>query len=262
MRDANSTGLQLPIADLYAAVLGRPPRDGELAQWRSALDGRPPPDALARNLLEIARRAPPGQPCPAPPASPAGRADPPEIEADLRVFAKFWVENRDWLTGQPAPPDVVAQVQDAAFGDAAVLGAVAGAMLPGRVVDLRRPDFDVDGLGMNDLLLVETPEVSQTGHDINFVLFGVLPMLRPGVLIRFSEVYGSDELGGAAAPVRAWNGALRRFLGDNRDYEVVFFNRMFRSEYAELIEATLPRFLTDPGSGLWLRKLGASLLGR
>jgi hypothetical protein len=43
---------------------------------------------------------------------------------------------------------------------------------------------------------------------------------------------------------------------------VVFFNRMFRRELAELVEATLPRFLDEPGAGLWLRKLGPRLEAR
>ncbi len=167
-----------------------------------------------------------------------------ELEADIRVFARFWMENRDRLA-----PD-----SDEAYGDAVVLAAMRAAMRPDAVVAYGE-GADLAALGLNDILLIDTPRAAGPESDLGEVLSGVLPALRPGVLIRFTGVAADDELASAPAPNRAWNRALRGFLRDNGDYEVVFCNRMFRRELAELVEATLPRFLDEPGSGLWLRKL-------
>jgi hypothetical protein len=168
-----------------------------------------------------------------------------ELEADVRVFARFWMDNRDRLE-----PD-----GDEAYGDAVVLSAMTAAMRPDAVVAYEA-DADLGALGLNDLLLVDTPRVAGPEGDLSGLLSGGLPTLNPGVLIRFTGVAADDELASAPAPNQAWNRALRGFLRDNPDYEVVFCNRMFRRELADLVEATLPRFLDEPGSGLWLRKLG------
>src|SRR5688572_10855767 len=145
-----------------------------------------------------------------------------ELEADVRVFARFWMENRDRLA-----PD-----GDEAYGDAVVLAAMKGAMRSDSVMDYA-DGADVGGLGLNDLLLVDTPRVAGPEGDLGEVLSGALPALGPGVLIRFTGVAADDELASAPAPNRAWNRALRGFLRDNGDYEVVFCNRMFRRELAE-----------------------------
>ena len=167
-----------------------------------------------------------------------------ELEADVRVFARFWMENQERLLPEGDEP----------YGDAVVLAAMKAAIRPDAIVDYGEA-ADLGALGLNDMLLVDTPRAAEPEGDIDEVLSGVLPALAPGVLIRFTGVTADDETGAPPAPDRAWNRALRRFLRDNGDYEVVFANRMFRVEMAELVEGTLPRFLDEPGSGLWLRKL-------
>src|SRR5688572_19326415 len=142
-----------------------------------------------------------------------------ELEADVRVFARFWMENLEGLS-----PD-----GDEAYGDAVVLNAMKAAMRPDAVVAYG-DGADLGALGLNDMLLVDTPRAAGPEGDLGEVLSGALPALGPGVLIRFTGVAADDELAGAPAPNRAWNRALRGFLRDNGDYEVVFCNRMFRRE--------------------------------
>ena len=167
-----------------------------------------------------------------------------ELEADVRVFGRFWLDNR----GRLAPQG------EGAFGDAVVLSAMTAAMRPDLTLDYV-PGAELAGLGMNDLLLVDTAQVAGEPGGLEAFLGATLAGLRPGVLIRFSGIVADEELAGAPEPQQAWNRALRGFLWDNGDYEAVFFNRMFARELGDLIESTLPRFLEDPGSGLWLRKL-------
>lgn len=173
----------------------------------------------------------------------------PELEADVRVFARFWMEHQERLAAA-GPEDGVA------FGDAVLLAAMTAAVRPDAIVQVDEPGADLTSLGLNDILLFDTPRLAGAG-ELDEAL-AKLPALRPGVLVRLTGVVTDEELAAAPAPNQAWNRAVRAAVAGDPDYEVVFFNRLFRQELAPLIEATLPRFLDEPGAGLWLRKLGAA----
>lgn len=124
-------------------------------------------------------------------------------------------------------------------------------------VQATEPDL-YEALGPGDILFIDSTHVSKAGSDVNFELFEILPRLKPGVVVHVHDVfypfeYPEDWLFNQR---RSWNEAylLRAFLTFNSAFEVLFFNDYFGRHHADHVRATLPRFLDNPGGGLWLRK--------
>ena len=117
-----------------------------------------------------------------------------------------------------------------------------------------------EDLQQNDILFIDSTHVLKTASDVHFELFEVMPRLRNGVLIHFHDVHYPFEY-----PESwifdlnySWNEiyAVRAFLMYNREFEIMYFNSFFASEYALLIDITYPQMLRNPGGSLWLRKMG------
>ncbi|HEY9217013.1 MAG TPA: class I SAM-dependent methyltransferase [Phenylobacterium sp.] len=110
-----------------------------------------------------------------------------------------------------------------------------------------------------DLLFIDSTHVLKTGSDVWYELFRVLPALAPGVLIHLHDIFWPFEYPRhwVVGANQSWNElyALHAFLMSNADYQVLMFNDYFAQLERPLIEATLPRFLTNPGGSIWLRKL-------
>lgn len=110
-----------------------------------------------------------------------------------------------------------------------------------------------------DWLFVDSSHVCKTGSDLHFLLFDVLPHLKPGVIVHFHDVLWPFEY-----PERwtlrlrwAWNEAyfLRAFLQYNCAFENLFFTGFVAQRIPEIFNAS-PQKLTDPHaiSSLWLRR--------
>lgn len=122
-------------------------------------------------------------------------------------------------------------------------------------------------LGANDILFIDSSHVSKVGSDVNHILFNVLPLLKPGVIVHFHDIFYPFEypldwvLGGVA-----WNEAylLRAFLQNNNSYKIIFFNDYLKRLYPEQLHEALPISIKDtdpdralhnaPGNSIWLRK--------
>lgn len=113
-------------------------------------------------------------------------------------------------------------------------------------------------LEVGDLLFIDSTHVSKTGSDVNFELFEILPRLKPGVIVHFHDIFYPFEYPDPwiFEARRSWNELyiLRAFLMYNPAFAVLFFNDYFGRRHAEHARAGLPRFLENPGGGLWLRK--------
>lgn len=131
-----------------------------------------------------------------------------------------------------------------------------------RVQLLRCPVQDVsleyfETLQENDVLFIDSTHVAKAGSDVIYLLFQVLPRLRPGVLVHFHDIfwpfeYPKDWL----LEGRSWNEAylLRAFLTFNSAFEIVRFNSFLASELPDVFAGQDRRFLTDHGASIWLRK--------
>jgi hypothetical protein len=112
-------------------------------------------------------------------------------------------------------------------------------------------------LEANDILFVDSSHVSKIGSDVNFIVFEILPALKPGVLIHFHDILWPFEY-----PLqwiidgRAWNEAylLRAFLQYNTQFDVLLLNSFVGHAFRTFMETNMPLFLKDPGGSLWLRK--------
>jgi hypothetical protein len=48
-------------------------------------------------------------------------------------------------------------------------------------------------LKKNDILFVDSSHIAKTGSDLNYILFEILPVLKPGVLIHFHDIFYPSE---------------------------------------------------------------------
>ena len=111
---------------------------------------------------------------------------------------------------------------------------------------------------MNDVLFVDSGHVLKTGNDLHHVLFEVLPVLTPGVVIHFHDIFWPFEYPATWVldERRAWNEnyALRAFLSGNAGYEILFFNDYFARYQLDAMRAAHKLIARNTGGSLWLRK--------
>jgi hypothetical protein len=65
------------------------------------------------------------------------------------------------------------------------------------IINKKVQSIDLDtflSLSENDILFVDSTHVSKVGSDVNFILFEVLPALKPGVLIHFHDIFYPFEM--------------------------------------------------------------------
>ena len=111
--------------------------------------------------------------------------------------------------------------------------------------------------GLNDIVVIDSTHVAKAGSDVNFLLFEVLPRLRPGVLVHFHDIfypfeYPSDWVYSG----RGWSEAylLRAFLMYNAEFKIVLFNTFLELFHQELFAAEYPLCLRNPGGSIWIRR--------
>jgi predicted O-methyltransferase YrrM len=108
----------------------------------------------------------------------------------------------------------------------------------------------------NDILFIDSTHVLKTGSDVHYELFHILPVMRPGVLVHFHDCRYPFEYPAEFIFERnySWNEAyaVRAFLMYNSRFRVFFYNSLFARECRDMVAATCPVFLRNPGSSLWL----------
>lgn len=108
----------------------------------------------------------------------------------------------------------------------------------------------------NDILFIDSTHVMKTGSDVHYEIFYILPVLQPGVVIhihdcRFPLEYSDIQI---FEKNYSWNEAyaVRALLMYSSRFKVFFSGSLFAREREELVKATVPAFLKNPGSALWL----------
>ncbi len=128
-------------------------------------------------------------------------------------------------------------------------------LITSRVQDVSLDIFD--SLAANDILLIDCSHVAKLGSDVNYLMFSVLPRLRPGVLVHIHDIFYPFEYPPDwFREGRAWNELylLRAFLQYNKAFEIVFFNSYIGYRYPEQVRREIPLMSVDPGSAIWLCK--------
>ena len=114
-------------------------------------------------------------------------------------------------------------------------------------------------LEAGDVLFIDSSHVSKTDSDLNHLLFEVLPILKPGVMIHFHDIFFPFEYPKSwVLQGRNWNEIylLRAFLMYNSSYKIEFYADFLHMHFADCF-ANLPLLYKNTGSCLWIRKINS-----
>jgi hypothetical protein len=116
-------------------------------------------------------------------------------------------------------------------------------------------------LGENDILFIDSTHVSKVGSDVNYIFFEILPVIKPGVIIHFHDIFYPFEMPRHWIYEKKWfwneTYMLRAFLMDNPYYEILLFNTMMQKKHRDWFEKEMSKCLVgemEIGS-IWLRKI-------
>jgi hypothetical protein len=111
-------------------------------------------------------------------------------------------------------------------------------------------------LETGDILFVDSSHVAKTGSDVNYIIFEILPILQPGVLIHFHDVFYPFEYPKEwVLEGRNWNEdyLLKAFLMYNTDFEINLFSEYIHKHHKQAFK-DMPLTYKNAGGNLWLRK--------
>ena len=141
---------------------------------------------------------------------------------------------------------------------------MGGAPALRRVAELRQvsildvPLDDLAALEAGDILFVDTTHTVKVGGDVNRLVLDVLPLLAPGVVVHFHDVFLPFEYPRDWVVEQEWYWAeqylLQAFLAFNGAFEILVAAHHLAREHPDRLAASIP---TAPGSfplALWLRR--------
>jgi predicted O-methyltransferase YrrM len=113
-------------------------------------------------------------------------------------------------------------------------------------------------LEKNDVLFVDSSHVVKVGSDLHYILFTILPALRPGVIVHFHDIFWPFDY--PEAWYRrgwAWNEAyaLRLLLTYSKFFRIICFNSYLNATAPEAMRAWLRTEAPFESGGLWLMKV-------
>lgn len=115
-----------------------------------------------------------------------------------------------------------------------------------------------EALKAGDFLFIDSSHISKTGSDVNFLLFEVLPRLKPGVIIHVHDIfwpfdYPSDWLKLGRAFNEAY--ALRAFLQFNPAFEILLWVPFMTRLAETLLREEAPLLYRNLGASIWIRRV-------
>jgi hypothetical protein len=112
-------------------------------------------------------------------------------------------------------------------------------------------------LEAGDLLFIDSSHVVKYQSDLHHLLFEVLPVLKPGVMVHFHDVFYPFEYSAEwLLEGRYWNECyfLRAFLTHNSEWDIVLFNNYLNTLHGDLISELMPLCRVNQGGSLYLMK--------
>ena len=116
-------------------------------------------------------------------------------------------------------------------------------------------------LDSGDILFIDSSHVSKTGSDVNYLVFEVLPRLKPGVLIHIHDIFLPREYPRewVLTENRSWNEQylVRALLMYSKAFKVVFgCNHAFATHPQGVVKAlNLESQAGFGGGSLWIKKV-------
>ena len=149
---------------------------------------------------------------------------------------------------EPYPPDFLAP-------------GVAGVAEVRQVLVQDAPLDVFTSLGPGDVLFIDSSHVAKTGSDVNFLVFEVLPRLRPGVRVHFHDVFLPLDYpwDWVVEENRSWNEqyVVRALLLFSDAFRVVFGSSYAHARFPDLVgrALALPAGRSFGGGSLWIERV-------
>ncbi len=132
---------------------------------------------------------------------------------------------------------------------------------PSRLTPISATEVALDlfaGLTANDILFVDTTHTVKLASDVNYLILDVLPVLAPGVIVHFHDIFLPWEYPQTWFEQMQWYWAeqylLQAFLAFNPAFEVLVPAHALARAHPERLGAVVPSFRAGAGPGsMWLR---------
>ena len=111
----------------------------------------------------------------------------------------------------------------------------------------------------NDVLFIDSSHVTRVAGEVNYYMFEILPILKPGVLIHIHDIFNGFEYPRQwIYDGKIWSEAylLRAFLEYNHSFEIILFNTFLEHFHEGFFRDHMPLCLINEGGSIWLRKIG------
>lgn len=138
---------------------------------------------------------------------------------------------------------------------------LAGRLRAVEVQDVAPAEFTA--LGVGDILFIDSSHVLKAGSDVQYLLDRVLPVLAPGVLVHFHDVfypfeYPPDWLRAGVAFNEAY--AVRTLLTGGAAWRIELFHPYLANSHRDWLRRNMPLLLAGdfPTGGIWLRAMRPS----
>jgi hypothetical protein len=130
---------------------------------------------------------------------------------------------------------------------------------------IRKKIEDVDiavfhGLGVNDILFIDSSHIIRPGGDVTYLMLKILPTVPPGVWVHFHDIFlpGDYPVAWLRDEFRMWNEQylLEAFLLNNSSCEIMLaMNYLYQTMPTEL-KAAFPLLATQKGGSgsFWIRR--------
>jgi hypothetical protein len=121
------------------------------------------------------------------------------------------------------------------------------------------PLSEFEALEAGDVLFVDTTHTVKLDSDVNFIVLDVLPLLRPGVIVHFHDIFLPWEYPKKwlTDPEVFWaeQYLLQAFLVGNREWEIMLSNAAVVGDEVRRVTAVVPSApLADAASSFWMRR--------
>jgi predicted O-methyltransferase YrrM len=115
-----------------------------------------------------------------------------------------------------------------------------------------------ESLQAGDILFIDSSHVSKLGSDVNYFMFEILPVLKPGVFVHIHDIIHPFEY-----PIqwygegRAWNETylLRAFLSFNDSWRMELFTSFMLRRHRAWFETHMPLVLRQGGGQIWISRM-------
>ena len=112
-------------------------------------------------------------------------------------------------------------------------------------------------LEAGDILFVDSSHVVKTGSDVHYILFEILPALKPGVYIHFHDIFYPFEYPKEwVYKGRNWNEDyfVKAFLMYNGSFRIKYFAHYLHTHHKDVFK-DMPLCYKNTGGNLWIEKL-------